>query len=559
MFPLAKVAQKAAFLTSGGIIVAGNFDYIIVGAGSAGCVLADRLSASGKHRVLLLEAGGSDMRFFVQMPLGYGKTFYDKSVNWMYQAEPDPGLNGQRDFYPRGKVLGGSSSINAMVYIRGHRQDYEDWRAAGNVGWGWDDVLPAYKKLECYADGDPALRGREGPVHIQDLGRQAHPLCEPFLKSTEAAGLRFTPDFNGAEQEGVGLYQFTIKGGRRLSAARAFLRPAMKRRNLRVETHAQVTRVLFEGKRAVGVAYVQGARTLEARAGEVILSGGAINSPQLLQVSGVGPGALLQSMGIGLVHDNANVGARMQDHHGINYTWRMKVPTLNDELRPWWGKLRAGLQYLLLRSGPLSLSINQGGGFFRTHETMTRPNMQLYMQAFSTLIPKPGERPILNPDPFSGLSLGLSNCRPTSTGQVMITSPDPMAHPRISFNAYSTNSDVEEMLAAVKFLRAIAAQEPLKGLMAEELRPGPDVTSDEAMIHDFRQRSGTVYHHSCTCRMGPDPASSVVDPRLRVLGTEGLRVCDASVFPNLIAGNTNAPAMMMGWRGAEIILEDARR
>lgn len=558
MFPLAELAQKAAFLTSGGIIVTGTFDYIIVGAGSAGCVLADRLSANGRNRVLLLEAGGSDMRFFVQMPLGYGKTFYDKSVNWMYQAEPDPGLNGQRDYYPRGKVLGGSSSINAMVYIRGHRQDYEDWRAAGNVGWGWDDVLPAYKALEAYADGDPALRGHHGPLHIQDLGKQAHPLCAPYLKAAEAAGLTFTPDFNGAEQEGVGLYQYTIKGGRRLSAARAFLRPAMKRRNLRVEMHAQVTRVLFEGKRAVGVAYVQGGRMLEARAGEVILAGGAINSPQLLQVSGIGPGALLQSLGIGLVHANANVGARMQDHHGINYTWRMKVPTLNDELRPWWGKLRAGLQYLLLRTGPLSLSINQGGGFFRTHEAMTRPNMQLYMQAFSTLIPKPGERPILNPDPFSGLSLGLSNCRPTSTGEVMITSPDPMVHPRISFNAYSTNSDVEEMLAAVKFLRVIAAQEPLKSLMAEELRPGPEVTSDEAMIEDFRQRSGTVYHHSCTCRMGPDPAASVVDARLRVHGVEGLRVCDASVFPNLIAGNTNAPAMMVGWRGAEIIMEDAK-
>ena len=545
-------------LTSFGSIVAENFDYIIVGAGSAGCVLADRLSADGRRRVLLLEAGGDDRRFFIQMPLGYGKTFYDKRVNWMYQAEPDQGLNGQRDFYPRGKVLGGSSSINAMVYIRGHRQDYEDWRAAGNIGWGWDDVLPAYKKIEDYAAGDPAYRGRGGPLHIQDLGDQAHPLCAPYLKATEAAGLKYTPDFNGAEQEGVGLYQFTIKDGQRLSAARAFLRPAMSRSNLRVETDCHVTRVLFEGKRAVGVAYVQNGQTREAKAGEVILAGGAINSPQLLQLSGIGPGALLQSLGLPVLRDNPNVGARMQDHHGINYTWRMKVPTLNDELRPWWGKLKAGLQYLLLRKGPLSLSINQGGGFFRTSADLDRPNMQLYMQAFSTLIPKPGERPILNPDPFSGLSLGLSNCRPTSTGEVMITSPDPFTHPKISFNAFSTNQDVVEMLAAVKFLRTIAAHEPLKSLMAEELRPGPEVTSDEAMIHDFKQRSGTVYHHSCTCRMGPDAASSVVDARLKVHGVEGLRVCDASVFPNLIAGNTNAPAMMVGWRGAEIILQDAR-
>ena len=538
--------------------MAETFDYIIVGAGSAGCVLADRLSASGKHRVLLLEAGGTDMRFYVQMPLGYGKTFYDTSVNWMYKAEPDPGLNGQSDFYPRGKLLGGSSSINAMVYIRGHREDYEDWRAAGNVGWGWDEVLAAYKKLENDVAGDPAFRGRGGPLTITGLGDQAHPLCKPYLEATEKAGLKFTPDFNGESQEGVGLYQYTIKNGIRNSAARAFLKPAMKRKNLLVETHAQATKILFEGTRAVGVAYVQRGMKLDAKGREIILAGGAINSPQLLQLSGIGPGALLQSMNIPLVRDNANVGARMQDHHGINYTWRMTVPTLNDALRPWWGKLKAGLQYVLTRKGPLSLSINQGGGFFRTHPEMARPNMQLYMQAFSTLIPRAGERPILSPDPFSGLSLGLSNCRPTSTGEVMIKSPDPLAHPRISFNVYSTNSDVEEMLAAVKFLRKIAAQEPLKGLMAEELRPGPAINTDEAMINDFRQRSGTVYHHACTCRMGPDAATSVVDPNLRVHGIEGLRVCDASVFPNLIAGNTNAPAMMVGWRGAEIILADQR-
>ena len=535
-----------------------TFDYIIVGSGSAGSVLADRLTANGKHRVLLLEAGGTDMRFYVQMPLGYGKTFYDKSFNWMYRAEPDPGLNGQSDYYPRGKLLGGSSSINAMVYIRGHRQDYEDWRSAGNVGWGWDEVLASYRKMEDYAAGDPAFRGRGGPLTITDLGDQAHPLCKPYLEATEKAGLRFTPDFNGAEQEGVGLYQYTIKNGIRNSAARAFLKPAMKRKNLLVETHAQVTKILFEGKRAVGVAYVQRGMKLDARGREIILAGGAINSPQLLQLSGIGPGALLQSLDIPLVHANANVGARMQDHHGINYTWRMNVPTLNDELRPWWGKLKAGLQYILTRRGPLSLSINQGGGFFRTHPEMTRPNMQLYMQAFSTLIPRAGERPILSPDPFSGLSLGLSNCRPTSTGEVKIKSPDPLVHPKISFNVYSTNSDVEEMLAAVKFRRKIAAQEPMKSLMAEELRPGPEIQTDEAMINDFRQRSGTVYHHSCTCRMGPEEATSVVDSRLRVHGVEGLRVCDASVFPNLIAGNTNAPAMMVGWRGAEIILEDAR-
>ena len=530
-----------------------TFDYIIVGSGSAGSVLAERLTANGRSRVLVLEAGGSDRRFFVQMPLGYGKTFYDPKVNWMYRAEPDPGLNGQRDYYPRGKILGGSSSINAMVYIRGQKADYDDWRNAGNVGWGWDEVLAAYKAMEDYPEGDPALRGRGGPLHITDLGPDAHPLCDPFRKATEAAGLRYTPDFNGAVQEGVGFYQFTTKGGFRLSAARAFLRPAMKRANLKVETEAHVTRILFEGRRAVGVEYKKNGALHEVRGGDVIVSGGAINSPQLLQLSGIGPGALLHSLGIPVLHDNANVGAHMQDHHGINYPWRMKVPTLNDALRPWWGKLKVGLQYILTRRGPLSLSVNQGGGFFRTSPDLPRPNMQLYMQAFSTLMPKEGERPLLTPDPFPGLSLGLSNCRPTSTGEVMIKSSDPFTHPTLRFNAYGTDNDVQEMLAAVKFLRVIASKDPLRSLMAEELRPGPRVTADADIIDDFRQRSGTVYHHSCTCRMGPDPQRSVVDPQLRVHGVEGLRVCDASVFPNLIAGNTNAPSMMVGWRGAEII------
>lgn len=530
-----------------------TFDVIIVGAGSAGCVLADRLTVDGRRKVLLLEAGGSDRRLWIQMPLGYGKTFYDPAVNWMYEAEPDPGLNGQRDYLPRGKVLGGSSAINAMVYVRGHAEDYEDWKRAGNPGWGWDEVLAAYKSMEDDPAGDPAFRGRGGPLTISAIGEDAHPLCQSFIAAAGRVGLRFNPDFNGSEQEGVGLYQLTTRGGIRLSAARAFLRPAMKRANLKVVTHAQVTRVLFEGRRAVGVEFVTRGARQTAGATEVILAAGAINSPQLLQLSGIGPGDLLQSLGLPVVVDNPHVGAGMQDHHGLNYTWRMKVPTLNDALRPWWGKLRAGLQYILTRGGPLSLSVNQGGGFFRTDPSRPRPNMQLYMQAFSTLIPKAGERPLLTPDPFPGLSLGLSNCRPTSRGEVRIASPDPLARPTIRFHAYGSDHDEAEMLAAVKFLRLIAAQEPLASLIAEELRPGPAVQADEDLIHDFRQRSGTVYHQSCTCRMGPDPATSVVDPQLRVHGVEGLRVCDASIFPNIISGNTNAPAMMVGWRGADII------
>ncbi len=532
-------------------------DYIIVGAGSAGSVLAERLSASGRHRVTVIEAGGSDRRFYVHLPLGYGKLFYDPTVNWMYRAEPDAGLAGQSDHWPRGKILGGSSSINAMVYIRGHADDYRDWGRAA-PGWDWGDVLPAYRAMEDTEAGGDAYRGKGGPLFVSANRSGLHPLVPDYIAACAAAGLPFNPDFNGAQQEGAGPYQMTIKNARRNSAARAFLRPAMKRANVRVITRALVTRVLIERGRAVGVEYQRGGQLETLRAGaEVILAGGAINSPQLLQLSGIGPGALLQGLGIPVLMDNPNVGDHLSDHQGLNYTYRMTVPTYNDELRPWWGKLRAGLQYVLGGNGPLAKSINHGGGFFRTSPDLERPNMQLYMQAFSTLLPRAGERPLLTPDPFSGMSLGLSNCRPTSTGHIRLRTPDATAAPVITANAFSTNHDVTEMLAAVKFLRHLAAQAPLARQIAEELRPGPECQSDEALIDDIRRRSGTVYHPSCTCRMGQDAAGSVVGPRLRVHGVGGLRVVDASVFPNLIAGNTNAPSMMVGWKGAEIILADA--
>lgn len=535
-----------------------TFDYIIVGAGSAGCVLAERLSANGRHKVLVLEAGGSDRRFYVQLPLGYGKLFYDPAVNWMYRTEPDPGLAGARDHWPRGRILGGSSSINAMVWIRGHASDYADWEQAGNPGWGWDEVRAAYRAIEDNEAGADDWRGQGGPLFVSANRRDLHPLCETFIRATEATGLPRNSDFNGAEQEGVGIYQMTIRNARRNSAARAFLRPAMKRANVTVLTRAQVTRVLFEGSRASGVEYFQRGQRLTVRAGrEVILAGGAINSPQLLMLSGVGEAAYLRSLGLPVVADNRNVGRHLNDHQGINYTWRMTVPTYNDILRPWWGKLWVGMQYFLSGKGPLAKSINHGGGFFRTDPTLPRPNMQLYFQAFSTLIPREGERPLLTPDPFPGLSIGLSNCRPTSRGQITLASADPFAHPRIAANAFSTDHDVAEMLLAVKYLRRIAEQEPIRSLIAEELRPGPSVRSDDDLIADFRARSGTVYHPSCTARMGPDPAFSVVDADLRVHGLQGLRVCDASVFPTLIGGNTNAPSILVGWMGAERILRSA--
>ncbi|MER8488649.1 GMC family oxidoreductase N-terminal domain-containing protein [Mesorhizobium australicum] len=532
-------------------------DFIIVGSGSAGSVLADKLSASGRFSVLVLEAGGSDRRFYVQMPLGYGKTFFDPAVNWNYKTEPDPGLGGNVDHWPRGKLLGGSSSINAMVWIRGAREDFDDWRAAGNPGWGYDDLLPAFKAIEDNEAGADAWRGSGGPLHISDTTDAVHPLTKRYLTAGQQAGLPLNPDFNGAAQEGVGIYQISTKNGRRMSAARAFLRPAMKRTNVRVETNALASRILFEGKRAVGIEYLQNGQTKTARAGrEIILSAGSINSPQIMQLSGVGPAALLKGLGIPVVHGNENVGANLQDHVGINYTFKGKLPTLNQILRPWWGKLLVGMQYILTRSGPLSLSMNHGGGFFRTDPAFSRPNMQLYFQAFSTLIPKNGERPILTPDPWPGFSIGLSNCRPSSRGQIMIRSSNPLDYPKIVANAYSTNADVTEMLDAVKFVRKIASMPAMAEIIAEEVLPGPSIRSDADLITDFRKRSGTVYHPVSTCRMGPDPSRAVVDPRLKVHGLEGLRIIDASIFPDNITGNTNAASVMTGWKGAELVLED---
>lgn len=535
-----------------------DFDFVVVGAGSAGCVLAERLTASGRFSVLLLEAGGSDRRFFVQMPLGYGKTFFDPKVNWNFRAEPDPGLAGNADHWPRGKLLGGSSSINAMVWVRGQRADYDAWATAGNAGWGYDDLLPFFKAVEHNAAGADEWRGQGGPLHVSDMAAHVHPLTRLYLEAARAAGLPFNPDFNGASQEGVGVYQITTRDGRRMSAARAFLRPAMKRPNLTVETGAHAARVLFEGGRAVGVEYLRGGgrRTARARR-EVILSAGSIGSPQILELSGIGDPAILGAHGIAVVRANAHVGDHLQDHQGINYTWKATVPTLNQLLRPWWGKALAGGRYLALRSGPLSMSMNQGGGFFRTDPGRDRPNMQLYFQAFSTVLPRAGERPILSPDPWPGFSIGLSNCRPTSRGTVHIRSADPLAAPRIVANAFSTDNDVAEMLAAVKFLRVVAAQPALARVIAEEVLPGPACVGDAALVDDFRRRSGTVYHPVSTCRMGPDPANAVVDPRLRVHGVAGLRVVDASVFPAVISGNTNAAAIVTGAKGAAMVLEDA--
>jgi choline dehydrogenase len=535
-----------------------QYDYVIVGAGSAGCVLANRLTAGGRHRVLLLEAGGHDRRIWLRVPIGYGKSFYDPRVNWMYRTEPDPGLDGRKGYWPRGKVLGGSSAINAMVFVRGHPGDFDDWAALGNPGWGWADVLPYFKMLEDYSRGANPWRGADGPMPVQAVDGDLHPLCQAYLQAGEQAGLGRTKDFNGQSMEGVGLYQITTRSGLRMSAAGAYLNPAAHRSNLKIETDALVDRIRFEGIRATGVDYIRNGVRRTARAGrEVILAAGAIGSPLILQRSGVGPPEILKSHGIDVVLANAAVGSNLQDHLCIDHIYRSRVPTLNEELRPLLGKLRAGLTYLLWRRGPLSLSVNQGGGFVRSRPELARPNLQLYFSPVSYTRAPPGKRPLMRPDPFPGILLGAQPCRPVSRGYLHVRSSRPDAPPVIVPNSLDAPQDVEDLLEGAALMRKLASAPALSAVIEKELAPGLHVQSREDMVRDIHARASTVFHPVGTCRMGPDPGSAVVDGRLRAHGLGSLRVVDASVFPAVTSGNTNAPVLMVAEKAATLLLEDA--
>lgn len=533
-----------------------NPDFIIVGAGSAGCVLANRLSANGKHSVTLLEAGGTDKRFWIQLPIGYGKTFFDPKVNWKYTTNAVAGLNGRTSYWPRGKALGGSSSINAMVYIRGQARDFDDWAAQGNPGWSAAELMPYFEQFEDAA-GYPNASAGSKDLHITDTLPDLHPLINTWFKAGEQAGYPTTKDFNRGTFEGIGYYRITTKHGRRHSTAQAFLEPARKRANLEVITHAHATRILFNGKQAEGVEYDHNGQLKHLKANrEVIVCGGTINSPQLLQLSGVGDAALLNSLGIDVVIDKPSVGANLQDHIGINYYYKSRVPTLNDALTPISGKLKVSLQYLLKRRGILSLSVNQGGGFVRSNAAATHPNLQLYFNPISYTQAPAGKRPLMRPDPYSAYILSFQPCRPISRGYLKINSADPFKAPEIQPNYLSNNEDIADVLEGCHLMRALANTAALKEITSEELFPGPQVQSDEALLDDFKNRADTVFHPIGTCAMGNDISSCVVDHRLRVHGISGLRVIDASVFPNLTSGNTNAPTIMVAEKGAELILQD---
>ena len=529
-----------------------TYDYVIVGAGSAGCALATRLAHDPTIRVLLLEAGPTDRNLWIHIPIGYGKTLYDPVVNWQFQSEPEPHLNNRQIHTPRGRTLGGSSSINGLVYIRGQAEDFEDWKALGNVGWGWQDVLPYFRRSETNDRGASEYHGAQGPVGVSSI-RGKHELVEAFIGAATGLGIPRNDDFNGATQEGVGYFQLTTRNGMRSSTAKAYLRSGLAGRNLEVETDAHASRIVLEGKRAVGLRYRRGGQEVEVRASrEVILSAGALQSPQVLMLSGIGDHAELSAHGIDTVHHLPAVGKNLQDHLQSRLMYKCTKPiTTNDDLRTWWGRARIGLQWLLLRSGPVASGIQLGGLFARTLPQLQRPDVQFHFGTISADIAAG------KPHDFSGFTMSVCQLRPTSRGEVRLRSADAFVAPAALFNYLATGEDQATMVRGVRLARAIARSPSLSPYIKDEYRPGFDVESDDEMLGFIRQYGTTIFHPVGTCRMGSD-AESVVDPRLKVRGVQGLRVVDASIMPLLLSGNTNAGAIAIGEKAADLIREDSR-
>ena len=503
-----------------------NFHYIIVGAGSAGCVLANRLTENPEFRVLLLEAGPRDTNVWIHVPLGYGKLFSRTDVNWAYESEPEPALNGRRIFTPRGKVLGGSSSINGLVYIRGQPEDFDGW---GIPGWDFKSLLPYFVKAE-------------SQLKVSDLER--HELCDAFIASAQALGIPRNDDFNGATQEGTGYYRATAYRGRRRSTATAYLRPAAKRPNLRVETNALATKILFEGKRAVGVSYQHKGEPKEARVErEVILSGGAFNSPQLLELSGVGPRAQLEKHGIPVVHDAPQVGEALQDHFYVRTFWRSSKPiTLNDDMASLFRKMAIGAQYVLFKKGPLTVSAGHAAAFVRTRPGLKRPDAQIYFINFSSA----RRGGILHA--HSGFTSAVSQLQVESRGSVHIRSADPAVPPAIRYNYLATENDRRVLVEGLKIIRRICATPPMRDYVAGEYMPGEKVVTDEDWLAYCREMGETVFHPTSSCSIG-----AVVDEKLKVKGVQNLRVIDASVMPAVPSGNINAAVIAVAEKGADLI------
>jgi choline dehydrogenase len=531
-----------------------HFDYIIIGAGSAGCVLAERLSADAKTRVLVLENGPRDRSPWIHMPVGYGKLFFHPKLNYGYHSEAQEALGGRQDYFPRGRVVGGSGAINAMVYCRGLPSDFDDWANAGATGWSWSDVSGVYDKLETQVAPDGSRCG-SGPIHVSDVRDQIHPLNRHYFAALTECQMPQTDNINDPEGEGGTVYRINTRNGRRWAAAQAFLNPAMKRRNVELRTETSVEKITFDGRRATGVQVRDKSGTQFLSAGEVILSAGAVNSPVLLQRSGIGSGKLLSQHGVDVVMDNPNVGDHLQDHMGLNYYFKSNEPSLNNVLSPWYGKMLAGIRYVLTRKGPLALSVNQCGGFFRSSPDAKVPDQQLYFNPVTYTTTTVGTRNVINPDPFPGFILGYQPCRPTSRGRVEMRNANTDAPPVIQPNALDTEADQQSVIAGGRLCAQIMNAPTLRKLVKEPMYCDIREMSDADILSDFRSRCGSVFHPVATCRMGTDASSSVTDPQLRVHGIENLRVVDASVFPSVTSGNTNAPTMMLAYRAADLILK----